>query len=92
MLQDVHRDMQHAALLHDVVEDTPHPSDDLIEMGYSQTIIGMLRYVTRDRSDGSPTNGVCRASSIPPTSAPLSSSYRTQTRSGSRNSTRRTRA
>lgn len=49
---DVQRDILHAALAHDVVEDTPYTFDDLIEMGYSQTVLGILRLVTRDRSDG----------------------------------------
>lgn len=43
---------RHAALLHDVVEDTDYTFDDLRERGYSEEVINILKLVTRDKSTG----------------------------------------
>ena len=38
-----------AALLHDVVEDTPYEYQDLLDMGYPQEVIDMLELLSRDK-------------------------------------------
>ncbi len=45
-------DEQLAALLHDVVEDTRYTIDDLSEMGYSHTVLDIIRWVTRTKPSG----------------------------------------
>lgn len=39
-------DYQHAALLHDVIEDTETTMDDLIKMGYSPVTLNAVNYMT----------------------------------------------
>lgn len=41
-----------AALLHDVLEDTPTTADDLRAMGYSETIVKAVQTVTKPKSTG----------------------------------------
>lgn len=41
---------QHAALLHDVPEDTPYGLDKLKEMGYSDEVLDAVALVTKDKS------------------------------------------
>ena len=43
-------DEMHAALLHDVVEDTSYTIDDLRDMGYNGNILAMVSLLTRDKS------------------------------------------
>lgn len=43
---------KHAALLHDVVEDTEITLDDLSLLGYSDEITTIVGLVTRDKTDG----------------------------------------
>lgn len=38
---------QHAALLHDVIEDTDYTAQDLLDMGYSPQIVDMVVWVTK---------------------------------------------
>jgi hypothetical protein len=40
---------RHAALLHDVLEDTPTTAADLLLMGYSRQVVGMVLMLTRDK-------------------------------------------
>lgn len=47
MFDDVTIDMRHAALLHDVVEDTDYTLDDLREMGYNENILTMVALLTK---------------------------------------------
>lgn len=39
---------QQAALLHDIIEDTPMTMEDLKEYGFHQEVLDILYYVTRD--------------------------------------------
>jgi (p)ppGpp synthase/HD superfamily hydrolase len=39
----------HAALLHDVLEDTEYTADDLREMGYSEDVLWIVTHMTKDR-------------------------------------------
>lgn len=41
-------DMQHAALLHDVLEDTEVTADELAEMGYTPRVIHMVELLSTD--------------------------------------------
>lgn len=41
-----------AALLHDVVEDTPYGFRDLAEMGYGRGVLEILEWVTKDPARG----------------------------------------
>ena len=43
---------RHAALLHDVVEDTPVTLDDLRAMGYSEEVIALVDLLTRRKPAG----------------------------------------
>lgn len=40
--------VKHAALLHDVIEDTQITLDDLRRLGYAGEVVGMVRLLTRD--------------------------------------------
>ena len=45
-----------AALLHDVVEDTPVTLDQLREMGYSDELLGLVDLLTRRKPEGETHN------------------------------------
>jgi (p)ppGpp synthase/HD superfamily hydrolase len=45
---------KHAALLHDIVEDTSYTYDNLHDMGYTEEVIDILKLVTRDVDDHRP--------------------------------------
>jgi (p)ppGpp synthase/HD superfamily hydrolase len=45
-------DERHAALLHDVVEDTAVTLDDLRRLGYGEGVVAIVALLTRDKSDG----------------------------------------
>lgn len=49
---NVSDDVRHAALLHDVVEDTHYTAADLQKMGYNGNVIKMVMAVTKDKADG----------------------------------------
>lgn len=38
---------QHAALLHDILEDTPVTEQDLLERGYSNEVVNLVRWVSK---------------------------------------------
>lgn len=42
---------QHAALLHDVVEDTEISFQDLLDMSYPQEVVDMVKLVSKDEDD-----------------------------------------
>lgn len=50
--EDATEDEKHAALLHDVVEDTDHTIETLRARGYSEDTLVMVDFVTRDKNDG----------------------------------------
>ena len=41
----------HAALLHDLLEDTPHTAEDLRALGYDEAVIRRVETVTRRESE-----------------------------------------
>jgi (p)ppGpp synthase/HD superfamily hydrolase len=47
---------RHAALLHDVVEDTAVKIDDLRELGYGDEVLGLVDLLTRRKPDGESHN------------------------------------
>lgn len=49
---DADEDTRHAALLHDVVEDTDTTLEDLRAMGYSEKTVRIVGLVSKDTSDG----------------------------------------
>jgi len=51
-LQNPTEDEKHAAVLHDVVEDSDYSLDNLREMGYNENILRMIALLTRDKSSG----------------------------------------
>lgn len=50
-------DMKHAALLHDVLEDTPYTADDLRARGYSEETIAIVNLVGPKEKDASAPKG-----------------------------------
>ncbi|HET6493842.1 MAG TPA: guanosine-3',5'-bis(diphosphate) 3'-pyrophosphohydrolase, partial [Thermoleophilia bacterium] len=44
--------VRHAALLHDVIEDTDETAESLLAMGYSERTVKIVSLVSRDKSDG----------------------------------------
>ena len=46
--EDVSDDVKKAALLHDIIEDTPYTRDDLKEMGYSDNCLDIVEIVTNE--------------------------------------------
>jgi (p)ppGpp synthase/HD superfamily hydrolase len=49
---DADDDEKHAAMLHDVVEDTDHTAADLLAMGYSERTVKIVSLVSRVKGDG----------------------------------------
>jgi (p)ppGpp synthase/HD superfamily hydrolase len=45
----------HAALLHDVVEDTPTTIEDLRQMGYTEEVLTIVQLITRPKGPDRPT-------------------------------------
>lgn len=45
-------EIQHAALLHDVIEDTCYTADRLLDMGYSKEVVDIVSLVSRDKTAG----------------------------------------
>ena len=52
MFPDVSEDEKCAALLHDVLEDTPTTEHDLLMFGYSNDVVYLVKNLSRDRNDG----------------------------------------
>ena len=52
LFPDASEAVQHAALLHDVLEDTDTTEDELRALGYDDETIEIVRLVTKDPSDG----------------------------------------
>ena len=50
--EEATKEAQHAALLHDVLEDTPITLQDLRDAGYSEAIIDIVKLVSRTPEDG----------------------------------------
>jgi (p)ppGpp synthase/HD superfamily hydrolase len=53
--EDATDDARLAALLHDVLEDTPHTADDLIAMGYPLAVVSAVQILTRPQGAERPT-------------------------------------
>jgi len=48
---DADLEVKLAALLHDVLEDTPHTAQDLLDMGYSARTVATVEWVTKAPDD-----------------------------------------
>jgi len=48
---DADLEVRLAALLHDVLEDTPHTRQDLLAMGYSERTVAAVEWVTKTADD-----------------------------------------
>ena len=42
-------DAKHAALMHDVIEDTPYTAQDLLELGYNRNVITIVELLTKPK-------------------------------------------